>query len=156
MSGFLIQVKGLDKVLKGINEIADPRHVGIYLAKAGQEAASKILQTKGLQSYPPETEANKPPVPYYIRGRGTETALGNLNDSERLGTKFYIDRDVSNYITKVGNTALYADDVVGDNQKELFGIIGWRKLREVAEEKIDLLSQIYDAWIAKMIKDLGL
>jgi hypothetical protein len=63
---------------------------------------------------------------------------------------------VSNYITKVGNTALYADDVVGDNQKELFGIIGWRKLREVAEEKIDLISQIYDAWIAKMIKDLGL
>lgn len=156
MSGFLIQVKGLDKVLKGINEIADPRHVGIYLAKAGQEAASKILQTKGLQSYPDETYRNLPPVPYYIRGRGTETAQGNLNDSERLGTKFYIDRDVSNYITKVGNTALYADDVVGDNQKELFGIIGWRKLREVAEEKIDLISQIYDAWIAKMIKDLGL
>ena len=156
MSGFLIEVKGLDKVIKAIGDMADPRHVGIYLAKAGQEAASYILQTKGLQSYPAETERNKPPVPYYIRGRGTETAFGNLNDSERLGTQFYIDRDPSNFTTKVGNRASYADDVVGDNQKELFGIIGWRKLSEVATEKMDLINQIYEAWITKMIKDLGL
>lgn len=156
MSGFLIEVKGLDKVIQAIGDMADPRHVGIYLAKAGQEAASKILQTKGLQNYPDMSKGNKPPVPYYIRGRGTETALGNLNESERLGTQFYIDRDVSNFTTKIGNRASYADDVVGDNQKAIFGIIGWRKLREVADEKMDLINQIYEAWIEKMIRDLKL
>ena len=63
---------------------------------------------------------------------------------------------MSNYITKVGNRASYADYVVGDGQAGPMGIIGWRKLREVAEEKMDLINQIYEAWIAKMIKDLGL
>jgi hypothetical protein len=36
------------------------------------------------------------------------------------------------------------------------GIKGWRKLWDVAIEKRDKINDIYQAWINKLIRDLGL
>lgn len=51
-----------------------------------------------LQEYPPETAANRPPPPYYIRGQGKQITLAtNLNNSQNLGAKW------SSKINFIGN-----------------------------------------------------
>jgi len=149
-----IKIEGLDKIHKALAEF--PRQIGKYFAQAGAESAHEILKEQGLKSYPPATEANAPPTPYYIRGRGTQTAHGNLNNSERLGTQFYIDSNVGGFKTEIGNRASYAQYVIGEEQAGNMGIKGWRKLWDVAIEKRDKITDIYQAWINKLIRDLGL
>lgn len=149
-----ITVNGLDKVQRAIGEF--PGQAASYLGMAGREAADRvILSTEGLRAYPPMTAANAPPTPYYIRGRGTQLARRNLYNSERLGTRWYTRQD-GLYITRVGNTASYARFVHGDEQARHMAAIGWRKLGEVAREKIGEISKTYQAWIDRLIRSLGL
>lgn len=154
MSDIKIHVEGLDKVQANLHKF--PREIAKYLKAAGKEAASRqILPTEGLKKYPPATGANQPPTPYYIRGRGTQLKRGNLYNSERLGTQWYV-KGVDKMNTEIGNRASYARWVSGDQQARAMGRIGWRKLKDVAEEKIGDITKVYKSWIDKLIHDLGL
>lgn len=153
MSDFKIEVKGLDKLEAGLQKF--PHEIAKYLQQAGDESAKRvILKEKGLQLYPPATEANAPPVPYYVRGRGTQTASGNKYNSERLGTQWYVEPEGLG--TRIGNRASYAKWVHGEEQAHFMAPKGWRKLLEVAEEKRDKITKVYQAWVDKLIHDLGL
>jgi hypothetical protein len=155
MPEIYIKVKGIDKLIAGLDKF--PRHIGIYIGKAGGEAANHvILNTEGLKKYPPATAANAPPTPYYIRGRGTQTAHGNRGNSERLGTQWHVKRELSEYTTEIGNRASYAKWVHGEEQAHFMKPKGWRKLTEVATEKLGKITKVYQAWIDKCIEDLGL
>lgn len=153
-----IEIKGLDKLQQALAQF--PQKVEQYLRAAGEEAAkNEILNTEGLQRYPPMTEANAPPTPYYIRGRGTQRAGRRkpaYNDmlSERLGTQFYVAQAGGQ--TTIGNRASYARYVVGEEQAAKMGEKGWRILHEVAKEKIQQITTIYQAWIDKLLRDIGL
>lgn len=152
-----ITVVGLDKVLAAMGKF--PGQVDRYLVAAGKEAGSEIIETQGLLRYPPSTAANAPPVPYYIRGRGTQTAHGNLYNSERLGSQgtsegFSI--AAVGPVTTIGNRASYAKYVIGEQQKPWMARIGWRKLFDVAREKVPQITAIYAGWVGKCIRDLGL
>ncbi len=150
-----VKVTGLDKVQAALAQF--PRDLERYTQAAGQEIGSEILNTEGLRRYPPAGSANAPPYPYYIRGRGTQTsARYNTGSSERLGTQFYVQASASTYMTEIGNRANYADYVVGEGQAHFMGPKGWRKLSAVAQEKLETLRGIYQRWIEKMIRDLGL
>lgn len=70
MSDIEIEVKGIDKIISGLKRF--PEEIKKNFSQAGQEAATEIINTKGLAVYPPETDANRPPTPYYIRGRGMQ------------------------------------------------------------------------------------
>lgn len=134
-----------------------PKETARYLEAAGRESASKvILPTEGLKKYPPASEANRPPTPYYIRGRGMQYASRNDYKSERLGTQFYSEA-TSPTVTEIGNRASYARYVV-DLEYQAGGMRahGWRTLAEVAEEKIAEITRVYDLWIDKLLKDIGL
>jgi len=93
-------------------------------------------------------------VPYYVRGKGTQYASYNRGNSERLGTQFYTQAAGLN--TKIGNRASYARYVVGEGQARFMAPKGWRKLFDVAKEKVPQIKKVYEAWINKCIKDLGL
>ena len=148
-----IEVEGLDKIQKALKKMPDK--VKKYMGQAGHEAANRvILPEKGLQEYPPETDANRPPTPYYIRGVGMETAKGNYHNSENLGKQWYTKRDGIDM--EIGNRASYAKWVHGDEQAEAMGRIGWKQLFKTAKEKVGGIKKVYDAWVAKAIKDLGL
>ena len=147
-----IEVKGLDRILKALDRF--PGQIGKYIGQAGQEASDRvILPTQGLKKYPPPTAANAPPVPYYVRGKGTQYASYNRGNSERLGTQFYTQPGLQ---TKIGNRASYAKYVVGENQASFMAPKGWRKLFDVAKEKTGDIRKVYQAWVDKCIKDLGL
>jgi hypothetical protein len=152
MTDIKITVVGLDKLQASFNKF--PREIAKYVEQAGDEASKNILKTEGLQKYPPATAANAPPTPYYIRGRGTQTKSGNKGNSERLGTQWVVEK--RNLATMIGNRASYAKWVHGEEQASFMKPKRWRILVDVAKEKVPQITKIYQAWISKCIKDLGL
>lgn len=154
-----IRVDGLDRVMESLDRLSDS--VKRDITAAGQEAATEILDSPGIRLYPPETEANRPPTPYYIRGRGTQRAgrrIPEYNDlkSEKLGTQWYVSADYGRMQTVIGNRASYAPYVHGAEQARHMATKGWRKLLDVAMEKIEWITEIYQAWIDRIIRTNGL
>lgn len=148
-----VEVHGLKELERALSRF--PRESKKYLAQAGNEAATRVvLQTQGLKKYPPATDANSPPVPYYIRGRGMQYKSGNTGKSERLGTQFYVES--KDYKTAIGNRASYAKYVVGDDQAHFMKPKGWRTLRDVVNEKMPDIVKVYDAWVEKLLRGIGL
>jgi len=147
-----IEIKGIDKLLASVNQF--PKEIASGMSAAGKEASNVILNEQGLRKYPSMTAANQPPTPYYIRGRGTQTATGNKMNSERFGTQFYVES--KHFSTTIGNRASYAKWVSGNEQARAMARIGWRKLWDVAVEKRSEITRIYQAWVNRIIKKVGL
>jgi hypothetical protein len=152
MTEIRVQVIGLEKVREGLAKF--PRQIEKYMYSAGRESASAVLTTEGLKKYPPATAANKPPVPYYVRGLGTQTASGNLGQSEDYKHRWTVKK--AGYGVEVRNDASYARYLGGSEQVGWAKDHGWRKLTDVAHQKLGKIVAIYNGWIAKLIKDLGL
>jgi hypothetical protein len=148
-----IELKGLDELERAMKKF--PRTVAKNLGAAGKESAEDIiLPTEGLRNYPPETAANKPPTPYYIRGVGTQTQSSNYLNSERLGTRWNVTR--RGHETRVSNPASYARYLHGEEQAGAMADIGWVKLWDTAKKKVKQITKVYQAWVAKTLKDVGL
>lgn len=147
-----IKVEGLKKLTTALKRF--PVVIPKNMAAAGLEVANMILDTVGLRSYPPETAANRPPTPYYQRGLGTVYKSGVSATSENYGKKWTIEAE--SFITKMKNTASYAQDLGGENQIWWASGYGWKKLFSTAKELTVEAVKIYEAWIEKTIKDVGL
>jgi len=145
------------------------------LAAAGREAAQDILNQRGIQAYPPATEANRPGRTvevefgngrvvtfrraYYIRGRGLMVprrgGRWELQPvSETYGKRWTVATD--GYVTRVSNNASYAQYLGGDEQPEWMRAIGWRKLTDVARERAEAIRRVFEAWIRRLIDKNGL
>ncbi len=145
-----VKIVGLEQIQRKLSsmsaEIEDTFHAG------AEEASNRvILPTVGLQRYPPETEANRPPTPYYIRGRGTQTATRNYQNSERLGTRWVFSR-LAGLRASIGNAASYAPYVHGENQARAMAPKGWRRLMDVADEKRSEIERVINAWFSRLVK----
>lgn len=154
-----ISVTGIDKLTANLDKLGDS--IKKDLGTAGHEAATEILDTVGLRRYPDATEANQPPTPYYVRGRGMQRAgrrKPEYNDmkSQRMGTKFYTRITQGGTVVNIGNPVTYAPYVVGDEQPAHMAAKGWRKLVDVANEKITQITEIYQGWIDRIIRINGL
>ena len=159
-----IQVIGLDKVMAKLNRF--PREIARYLGQAGEEAAKRvILNTVGLQRYPPggpgapqpfKSEKSRRYFFYALKAGLIEVPYrrGQSPGSERYGTQFYVKTE--GYTTEIGNRASYAWLLGGENQSAYMAARGWRKLVEVAKEKMSQITKVYQAWIDKLIHDLKL
>ncbi len=147
-----IEIKGLDLLISKLGKFN--MTLVNTLKGASIEATNEILETQGLRNYPPATAANRPPEPYYIRGRGTQYKNRNDGKSERYGTQFYVKSD--GYQAIVGNRASYAQYLTGDKQAGKMADKGWRKLFDVAKEKMPKIQQIYQNWIDRLMQTLGL
>ncbi len=153
MADFKVEIEGAKELAQALRRY--PLNSAKYLQAAGNEAGHEIIETQGLAQYPPATAANAPPVPYYIRGRGTEMAYGNLGNSERYGTQFTIKAD--GYATIIGNSASYAPFLTDANrQAAAMAKIGWRKMIDVANEKREQITAIYKGWVNKLLTAIGL
>ena len=148
-----VEIKDLDKLMVAMKKF--PRTVAKNLGAAGKESAEDvILPTEGLRNYPPETAANKPPTPYYIRGVGTQTQSSNYLNSERLGTKWNVTR--RGHETRISNPVSYARYLHGEEQAGAMAEIGWVKLWDTAKKKMKQISLRYNKWVDKTLKDVGL
>lgn len=153
MSLIRIQIKGAENIAK----LADvDRELPRFLMAARVTITDEILNTQGLKRYPPSGPANQPPVPYYIRGRGTQTATGNLGNSQRLGTKWQSKLMGTGGSFRIFNDVPYAHRVHGETQQaKHMARKGWRKLADVASEKAGKIANIYNQFIKRMLQDMG-
>ena len=147
-----IDVKGLDKLLAGFKRF--PQEIRNVFEDAGKKSAEMILKERGLRQYPPETKANLPPTPYYVRTKGTQYKSYLKMTSENLGKKWYV--KPAGLGVKIGNPASYAKWVHGDEQANAMAKIGWKKLDEVAKGKTPRIKKIYQDAINYLIRKLGL
>ena len=152
-----IEVKGLDKLMAAFQKF--PREVARQMSQAAHEAGKEIIETEGLKNYPGMTSANRPPTPYYIRGSGMKYKSYLKKTSETLKNRWYIRRE--GYNAKIGNSASYAKYVHGDEQAHHMGPLaaipkGWKKLSDVAKDKMPEIKRIYQLHINKVIARLGL
>ena len=102
------------------------------------------------EEYPPETSANRPPAPYYVRGRGTFTGRTNTNTSQKMSNKWVwkVQHLGGRVRLIIKNMATYSGFVIGERQQWYHSMRGWlrvdkyvkmtapRALREV-EKQID-------------------
>lgn len=148
-----IEVEGLKKITTGFIRFIEvvPKNMAI----AGLEAINMVLDTPGLRTYPPETAANRPPTPYYIRGRGMQYKSGNTGGSQRYGSHW--ETEASTYRAQAKNTGVdYNVFLGGENQVWWASGYGWKKLFSTAKEMIDQIVEIYKDALDKTIKELGL
>jgi len=164
MGDIRISIKGMAEVQHALENF--PRQLAQYLARAGWEAGSEILNTKGLRAYPPD----KPRAPqsqywsdnqrrhffWLLRTGQIEVPYrrGLSRRSETYGKQFYIDRDVNNWITRIGNRASYAKYLGGLEQSKYMENRGWLQLRFAAGQKFFRIQKIYEAWINRLIIDM--
>jgi len=148
-----IKVEGLDKLEKALERF--PKKIDKNLKQAGKDAAEEILDTQGLRRYPPATAANLPPAPYYQRGSGTIYASGKSSGtSENYGKKWNV--EAQRYTTRISNSASYAPYLAGEQQARAMQRLGWRKIFDVAKEKMSRITRIFQKWIDYTIRELGL
>lgn len=154
MSAIEVRIENEDIVRKNLQKVGGdlPR----YLQGARIEITDAVLNTRGLRTYPPATEANQPPVPFYIRGRGMQYKFGNNNKSQRLGTRWQ-SLPYGNIGMKISNPVTYAPYVHGEEkQSNRMAQIGWRKLFSVAKEKTGTIRDIYNKWVNQLLRKHGL
>lgn len=148
-----IEVKGADRIAKGLKEFGDEiRNIMKY---AGNDVANVVLDTEGLRKYPSLTDANRPPVPYYIRGKGTQYKRRNSGKSENYGKRWHVQSSYGN--VKIGNSASYAPYLADEDlQAKHMASIGWRKLIDVVKEKKVEIVKVLQNWNDYIIRKLGL
>lgn len=147
-----IEIKGLGDLKRNLDRLSD--EIPDTFAAAAEESSKRVvLSTVGLRKYPPLTDANRPPTPYYIRGRGTQTKRGNLGNSQRLGTQWNF--RASGLRALIGNPVSYAKWVHGVEQARAMGNIGWRKLEEVAQQKRPQIQKVFNAWFKRLTDRYG-
>lgn len=167
MTDFItIKVAGIDKLLAKLTQFPD--RIRANLRQAGHEAGTEIVETPGLGKYPPPYHAAQPFKSekqrrffFWALGEGiidVPYRRGQSPGSQRLGTQFYVQSEPgSQYVeVTIGNRAGYAPHVIGEDQSAYMAGGGWRKLREVAVEKTARIVEIFEAWVTKAIRDLGL
>jgi len=149
-----VQIRGLDRLTAAFEKF--PKEVARNMSQAAHESSNDvILPTVGLQRYPPSTDANQPPTPYYIRGTGMQTSpMRNTGKSENLGKQWTTKRE--GWTVRIGNRASYAKYVHGDEQAGKMAEKRWRKLYDVAKEKVGKIQNVYSAWVSKTLHDLGI
>ena len=152
------------------------RQIDRYIGAAGREISEDIiLPTVGVMRYPPADEANQPGrtktvtfgdgrivtfrMGYYERGRGMFVPVRGggyrlAAGSKRYGTQFNTATKGEQVI--IGNTAPYAIYLGGEQQAAFMGARGWRKLVDVAREKLSEITRRYENWVEKLIRDVGL
>ena len=158
-----ITIENLDKFQRLLREF--PAEFKRYSQAAAQESVDKVLMgVEGFTAYPPATAANAPRTdktppgtPYYIRGRGMERAgriKPKYNDrkSQRYGTGWKSKRH--EYGAILGNKATYGKYLGGDDQVDWARRYGWRKIRDIANESLPRIGEIFGKWYRKLVADL--
>ena len=147
-----IEINGLKDLERNLSRLSD--EIPATFRAAAQESSDRvILSTVGLQEYPPASDANRPPEPYYIRGRGMQTKRGNLGNSERMGTRWTF--RASGLTATIGNSASYSKWAHGEEQARAMEGHGWRRLLKTAQEKQAQIQKVYNAWFKRLTDRYG-
>ena len=164
MSTITITLKGFDKLTAALGKFRE--QIEKNMGHAGREAGDMILHSPGMpRNYPPGNHGPRPFVSdkqrryfFWALKQGiieVPYRRGQSPRSEKYGTQSYIEPRGYNR-TAIGDRASYADILTGDKQSPYMAAGGWRKLIDVAQEKIGEITTIFQGWVDRTIRDLRL
>ena len=135
-----------------------PRLFMSNMVEAGQKVGKHVIIQPGLKTYPPETNANNPPEPYYIRGRGTQRKSHagvsyNDNSSEQYGSQWNVKSNPRQ--VRITNAASYSGWLAGKKQSRTMRRIGWKKITVVIQERMKHIRAIFQSHIGRAIRQAG-
>ena len=150
-----IKIDGADQLAKRLKMAGDLIRKTAMLG--GMHDATKYVATNAAV-YPDETEANAPPPPYYIRGRGTQYEKYNRGESEQLNLRW--DRMVSErgdgVQGVVENKASYAPWVHSVVRQRWFHKINnWRNIERIKNDVEQGVVQIFRSGVEKVLRIAG-
>lgn len=149
-----VKVTGIGTLIKKLERFLG--ELKTAYGEANIEVANMILDTEGLRKYPPETAANRPPEPYYIRGRGMQYKSRNDGRSEQYNRRWQM-TTTDSYSLRITNTASYAPYLTDkDKQARRMAVIGWRKIFDVQKEKRKEAHGIYWKHLSHLLRKTGL
>ena len=139
-----IEIKGLGKLIKKINKLEKMDAVKVALKNAATMLAGEMAE------YPPETAANRPPTPFWIRGRGLQTASGNLYNSGNIANSWEKAKPTirnKGFTVAIGTNVSYAPFVQAhDRQARWMRDIGWQTDQQVLDDnKDEVKAELADA-----------
>lgn len=150
-----IRIRGLKEIETKLARF--PRYLKAVQREFSRAASEVVLadQGGGKPFYPPETEANKPPPPYYERGFGMHYVGGGVRaSSEQMDRRFVT--DTNGWMTRIQNTASYSPYVIGEDQTDVMEYIGWQKLIDVARKGKKAIMERWDDIVRRTLKKVGL
>jgi len=139
-AGFTVKIEGVEELVSRYKkgEIFSRQLLDVAMIQSVKHVAADATV------YPPETKANRPPPPYYIRGVGTQYKTFNRGESRQLGERWKW--KVENLKTQVKGTVwnmvfTYGPYVHGIiNQTWFHKENKWRTVESIAT---DNLQQVY-------------
>lgn len=135
-------------------------------ARASEEVAHEIVEVEGLKQYPINTAGAPQPFKsdksrryFFAALRRGEIEVpyrrGQSPGSETYAKRWYV--EVSGLTATIGNNASYARYLSHETEQSGYmAARGWRKLKEVAEEKLPDIIKIYEGWTGRAMKNLGI
>lgn len=139
--GVTVNVSGLKPIVDRMKKLVDSKIVDQTL-----EDYAEVVRLD-VTPYPPESEANAPPPPYYMRGQGTVTAAGVRRTSQDMGRKWHVNS--SSRLITLRNEATYSGWVQGADQVGYHAARGWKNAVKRAEEMLPQLQDIFSRLFQK-------
>lgn len=141
-----ITIEGVDELVsKFIN--GDKVAEQLLVTAMGQAVDFGVLNAS---TYPPESDANQPPPPYYRRGTGTQYATFNRMESQQLDKHWdgKVELEDNGVTGIISNPVSYAPFVHGTAtdptiQQWYHTLHGWRTLHKIAEDIEPRVKQIF-------------
>lgn len=131
-----VKIEGMDAIVRKMRKVASSSVVDDTL-----KAYAEYIRDD-VRPYPPESEANRPPVPYYIRGQGTQTASRNLGNSQDMRRQWRLKS--SSKLIALTNEATYSGYVQGLRQPVYHVQRGWKSANKRAKELLGQMQPIFN------------
>lgn len=144
---------------------AIPNELDRNWAAASDEAAKEILMSPGIVDYPiqkigvPQPFKTDKSRRYFFaalrRGEITVPYRRGQGKSQTYGKQWYV--ETSGMTATIANRATYARYLAGETEQSAYmKARGWRKIKEVADEKLPEIIKIYEGWTGRALKNLKL
>ena len=147
-----IEVYGDEEVVAYLNRSA------VRLAGGMRQATIDATHMVGEDAavYPPETDANFPPVPYYIRGTGTQSSdERNRGESKQLGERWVesVTFSANETTGRVTNVATYAPHVQGRTMQTIVHQMrDWRTAGKILRDNVGKIKGIFNGAVHRALR----
>jgi hypothetical protein len=127
-----VNVSGDENLTQALSDFGN-----VWIPEEFESMLERIIREsiEEAQKYPPETEGNRPPPPYYIRGTGMIGRGGNVTKpSENLKDQWHgeVTQDSQGATGRISNEASYASFVQDEELQTTFHAAhGWRPIQSI-------------------------
>ena len=143
-AGFTVKIEGVEEL---VSRYKKGERFSRQLLDVAMTQSVKYV-SKDAAIYPPETEANRPPPPYYVRGVGTQYKTYNRGESRQLSEhwKWRVDNLKTQVKGTVWNSVFtYGPYVHGIIRQMWFHKArDWRTVEKIATDTLDQVQRYFE------------